>query len=540
MELKKHNPMNPIRWREHELILVTVYCLVGIAGAWWTIFEHTGAELRDRWGWNFNEHHLYFNFFINHLLPETGLLIAFFLAYSWMNLYILPRLVQADAAEPGSFRIAFNLRARIEVSGSAGETLKRFLWGLLNAIVLTVLLGAAWGMADYYEHQYDYIGWDRTSTANRVLGIGWKNAAGLVLLYIAYGFVREWSIRRLLTDARRNAFGISVLNQITTYTLVWLVVGCVIFFFNVVDQQTAGFYFTFFGVIPSLVLAGITNLYWVFPLVGEGRFFRWMVLRRLLWTTLAWSLPAPFFFVPQAKEVPPVIMAVWMGQLLGITPLAWIIFQRRKDKILELRGLQQALGQSEADLQFLRSQINPHFLFNVLNTLYGTALQEEALRTAGGIQQLGDMMRFMLHDNHQDKIPMSKEVEYLTNYIALQRLRTETSPLIRIETAIDEVLPDAMIAPMLLIPFVENAFKHGISLREPSWVRIRLNGEGKKMLFEIRNSVHARQGADPEKSKSGIGLKNVLHRLNLLYPGKHAFFVNQDDKEFFVQLMIEP
>src|ERR1700761_4394426 len=101
MELKKHNP---IKWREHEAILVTVYCLVGIAGAWWTIFEHTGAELRDRWGWNFKEHHLYFDFFINYLLPETGLLIAFYLAYAWMNLYILPRLVQVDAAEPGSFR----------------------------------------------------------------------------------------------------------------------------------------------------------------------------------------------------------------------------------------------------------------------------------------------------------------------------------------------------------------------------------------------------------------------------------------------------
>jgi LytS/YehU family sensor histidine kinase len=284
----------------------------------------------------------------------------------------------------------------------------------------------------------------------------------------------------------------------------------------------------------------MTNVYWVFPMIGEGRFFRWPVLRRLLPTTLAWSILPPVFFIPDAHEVPPVVLSIWMGMLWVVTPLSLVIFVRRKDKIFELRGLQQALGQSEADLQFLRSQINPHFLFNVLNTLYGTALQEEALRTAGGIQQLGDMMRFMLHDNHQDKIPMSKEVEYLKNYIALQQLRTDSSPQIRIETAIDEVLPDAMIAPMLLIPFVENAFKHGISLREPSWVNIRLQGEGKKMLFEIRNSVHARQGDDPEKSRSGVGLKNVLHRLNLLYPGKHAFFVNQDDREFFVQLMIEP
>ncbi|HEY4107901.1 sensor histidine kinase [Puia sp.] len=534
--MKKHNP---IKWREHEVILVTVYCLLGVAGAWWKIFEYTGVEQRQQWGSNFTEHHLYFDFFINYLLPETGLLIAFYLAYVWMNLYILPRLVQVDAAEPGSFRVAFTLRARIEVSGTAGETLKRFLWGMINAIVLTVLLGAIWGVVIYYQRQFDYIGWDWTSTANRVLGLGWTRSAGLVLMYIAYGFVREWSIRRLTTDARRNAFRISLLNQLTTYTTVWLIIGCVLFFFDVIDYDP-GFYFTFFGVIPALVLAGFTNVYWVFPLVGEGRFFRWMVLRRLFWTTLAWSFPAPILIMPTAHMLPPAILSIWMGQLFVITPLSWIIFQRRKDKIMELRGLQQALGKSEADLQFLRSQINPHFLFNALNTLYGTALQEEAAKTAGGIQQLGDMMRFMLHDNHQDKIPMGKEVEYLKNYIALQRLRTDSSPLIRIETAIDEVLPDAMIAPMLLIPFVENAFKHGISLREPSWVNIRLNAEGKKMLFEIRNSVHVRGVNDPEKDKSGVGLKNVLHRLNLLYPARHAFFVNQDEREFFVQLMIEP
>jgi LytS/YehU family sensor histidine kinase len=234
------------------------------------------------------------------------------------------------------------------------------------------------------------------------------------------------------------------------------------------------------------------------------------------------------------------VMAMWAGQFFIATPLAWLVYRSSRERYNKLRGLEAALGRSEADLQFLRSQINPHFLFNALNTLYGTALQEEASRTAGGIQQLGDMMRFMLHENNQDRIPMSKEIEYLKNYIALQRLRTDSSPAIRIETEIDDVLPDAMIAPMLLVPFVENAFKHGISLREPSWVNIRLHGEGKQMLFEIRNSVHTRQASDPEKDKSGIGLKNVLHRLHLLYPAKHSFFMNQDEREFFVQLMIEP
>jgi len=202
--------------------------------------------------------------------------------------------------------------------------------------------------------------------------------------------------------------------------------------------------------------------------------------------------------------------------------------------------LQTALGQSEADLQFLRSQINPHFLFNVLNTLYGTALQEGAGRTAEGVQKLGDMMRFMLHENHLTEIPMSKEIEYLRNYIALQELRTQSAEAIRIETDIDETFPEYHIAPMLLIPFVENGFKHGISLREASWIRLQLHHEGDRILFEMRNSVHVRKGDDPERSRSGIGLKNVLHRLKLLYPDRHEFYMHQDEKEFFVQLSLQP
>lgn len=535
MEFRKHNPT---RWREHELILVTIYCLLGITGYWWKIFEHTGAGLRERYGWGFKEHQLHFDYFSNVLLPQTGLLVMIYLAYFWMNLYILPRLVQADAAEPGSFRFHFSLRGRIDISGSSGETLKRFLWGLANTILLIVGLGIGWAVVIYYQRQYDFTGMDWTSMANRVLGLGWSNAAEAVVIYTGYAFIREMIIRQLIADPKRNAFRIALINQISVYVLVYFSLGCVLYFFNIVDDY--GFYVIIFGFTPPLLLAGITNVYWIFPLIGEGRFFRRPILRRLLLSTLAWSIPAPFFMVPDRHEVVPVVLALWMGQLFGITPLSWLIYRGRKDKILQLRGLQEALGQSEADLEFLRSQINPHFLFNVLNTLYGTALQEQALRTAGGIQQLGDMMRFMLHENNQDRIPMSKEVEYLKNYIALQRLRTDSSPSIRIETNIDEKLPDGMIAPMLLIPFVENAFKHGISLREPSWINIRLNGEGKRILFEIRNSVHTRQGNDPEKEKSGIGLKNVLHRLNLVYPGRHSFFVNQDEREFFVQLMIEP
>jgi LytS/YehU family sensor histidine kinase len=92
---------------------------------------------------------------------------------------------------------------------------------------------------------------------------------------------------------------------------------------------------------------------------------------------------------------------------------------------------------------------------------------------------------------------------------------------------------------MLIIPFVENGFKHGISLRDASWIKINLQCDGQRIHFEMRNSVHVRQGSDPEKGKSGVGLKNVIHRLKLIYPDRHEFFLHQDEREFFVQLTIQ-
>jgi LytS/YehU family sensor histidine kinase len=205
----------------------------------------------------------------------------------------------------------------------------------------------------------------------------------------------------------------------------------------------------------------------------------------------------------------------------------------------ELFVLKQELGHSNANLDFLRTQINPHFLFNALNTLYGTALQEKSDRTAQGIQMLGDMMRFMLHENHQQKILLTREVEYLRNYIDLQLLRTSTSPNIVIEPKIEDLLEEKYIAPMLLIPFVENAFKHGISLKYKSWIRITLHCKNDKLYFDVYNSTHAKSEQDPEKDQSGIGLLNVKQRLSLLYPERHELITRETSEEFFVHLTLQ-
>ncbi len=235
-----------------------------------------------------------------------------------------------------------------------------------------------------------------------------------------------------------------------------------------------------------------------------------------------------------------IVVGNFFVQLLIITPLAWNIYKKRNEKKEEeITMLRTELGQSDANLNFLKSQINPHFLFNALNTLYGTALQENAERTGEGIQKLGDMMRFMLQENTQDKILLARDIDYLRNYILLQQLRTATSEGVVINTQIADYAGHLMIAPMLLIPFVENAFKHGISLINPSHIKVTLQTRDNTLYFDVHNSIHIRNENDPEKEHSGIGLENVKQRLNLLYPYRHELIIRETGTEFFIHITLQ-
>lgn len=200
--------------------------------------------------------------------------------------------------------------------------------------------------------------------------------------------------------------------------------------------------------------------------------------------------------------------------------------------------LQTQVSIKSAELASLRAQINPHFLFNALNSLYATALKENSEKTADGIQKLGDMMRFMLQENNRERIPLSKEIEYLHNYIQLQRMRLDESHGIEIRVTIQEPDRDIYLAPMMLIPFVENAFKHGISLRKPSWIYVTLTLDATRLYFKVHNSLHARHANDPEEDKSGVGLNNVQKRLELIYPGRHELTIQQSDQDYFVALTL--
>lgn len=237
-------------------------------------------------------------------------------------------------------------------------------------------------------------------------------------------------------------------------------------------------------------------------------------------------------------QIAPVLLNI-PAHLFLTVPISWKVYKRKMKGKEEIQHLKQELGQTSANIDFLRSQINPHFLFNALNTLYGTAIQEKAERTSEGIEMLGDMMRFMLQENLKEKIPLEREVEYLKNYIRLQKLRTESSDTVKIQTDIQEQIDNLQIAPMLLIPFVENAFKHGLSFREPSPINITLEVENRMLYFDVYNNKHPKKENDPELNESGIGLENVQQRLQLQYPDSHNLMIRETTKEFFVHLTIQ-
>jgi len=295
-------------------------------------------------------------------------------------------------------------------------------------------------------------------------------------------------------------------------------------------------------VICAAVFIVIYSLYYLIPEVKtSGRTFKnffWKILLITIVFCIPLSLIA-LLFSNRGEMAGIVILFHIPTQIIISAPLSWYIYKKRRESNAELTTLKTELDKSDASLSFLRSQINPHFLFNALNTLYGTALQENAERTGEGIQMLGDMMRFMLQENMQEKISLTRDVDYLNNYIALQKLRTSRSPSISIETQIDEQINNQQIAPMLLIPFVENAFKHGISLQQPSHIKITLQTKGNTLYFDVHNSIHIKPDNDPEKLKSGIGLKNVEQRLEHLYPNRHELIIRESAKEFFIHLTLQ-
>ena len=188
-----------------------------------------------------------------------------------------------------------------------------------------------------------------------------------------------------------------------------------------------------------------------------------------------------------------------------------------------------------AELRFLKAQINPHFLFNTLNNLYYLAFTQSP-KTTEVIDKLSQMMRYMIYESNHPKVPLTREIEYMENYISLEKLRLDDQ--VPIDFKVCGNPSGVMIEPFLFITFLENAFKHGVSTNATdAWVKAEIALTEDQCVYSVANSRLPAQVVQEEKS--GIGLHNLRRRLELSYPGRHELRIRDEPGQYAVQLTLQ-
>lgn len=201
---------------------------------------------------------------------------------------------------------------------------------------------------------------------------------------------------------------------------------------------------------------------------------------------------------------------------------------------IEARKREMENEKLNSELRFLKEQINPHFLFNTLNSLYYLATIQSP-HTPEVIVKLSRMMRYMLYDSNRAKVTLQQEIDYMQNFIELEKMRIGRAVPITFDT--HGPLSSIFIVPLILNTFVENSFKHGLNNPDSDgFIRIRIHADPARLTFTAENS---KSGNPDRKEKSGIGLQNVRRRLELSYPGKHTLHITEDEHTYKVHLTLD-
>lgn len=279
------------------------------------------------------------------------------------------------------------------------------------------------------------------------------------------------------------------------------------------------------------------NAYLFIPkLVYARRFGHYLITLLITFClTGAWDGFAFYLLIPGLHFR---IARIWGFLLLELPTFIFIIigsaaFKLIADKIREQqRAKEKETENLKTELSFLRSQVSPHFMFNVLNNMVALARKKSDLLEPSLIK-LSSLLRYMLYETDEDKVLLEKEIEYLKSYIELQAQRFGKN--VDIHSNFEPVSDGFVIEPMLLIPFVENAFKHGTGLVPKAQIDIRLNLERDRLHFCVRNRYNENETWEKDKT-SGIGLTNVKRRLNLLYPNSHSLQITKEGGWFSILL----
>ena len=189
----------------------------------------------------------------------------------------------------------------------------------------------------------------------------------------------------------------------------------------------------------------------------------------------------------------------------------------------------------DAELAYLKAQINPHFLFNTLNGIYSTAVDEGATDTANAVVQLSGMMRYVTSEAERDYVSLDKELEYIGSYIELQRVRL--CDTVRIDYSVTGINEGKKISPLVLIPFVENAFKYGVNPERDSHIIIKIIIEREILTLSVENNKVKTNLSEEERT--GMGIENTRSRLEHLYPRRHKITIDETEEKFHLILQID-
>ena len=405
-------------------------------------------------------------------------------------------------------------------------------------LILAAAMAYGYFNLELYQYQHDYEQGPNTFPYFRTLYVFQDSVKLLAAILFYESFIESYLFLVENAKKRRSAI-LTALSEFllgfVVLTLIWYAVRAIYYVVygkpdcNNCDAISISWYF----ILPILIL----HLHWFYRVIDiikrgfgpENRIYLWEaaiapLITVVYFVTVGNGGPISLEFISLCFFVPCILG-------IGSAYLRYILAGEKRSFLTEV-------SQTSAELGALRAQINPHFLFNALNTLYAIAMKENSEKTADGIQKLGDMMRFMLQENHQNRIPLAKEIEYLHNLIDIQQLRLDDNQQIDLKINLQNPDRDVFIAPMLLNPLVENAFKHGISFRNASWIYITLTHDPEHIFFKVHNSYHPKSELDPEKDSHGIGLDNVRKRLDLLYPDKHEFSIQVSEHDYFVSLIL--
>lgn len=228
-------------------------------------------------------------------------------------------------------------------------------------------------------------------------------------------------------------------------------------------------------------------------------------------------------------------MVTVMTMIIPFIFLSWLARVTENLVLNTVRKEQLEKQAVEAELYYLKSQINPHFLFNTLNNIH-TLVYKQAPAAPEAVVQLASLMRYMIYESNASLVPLSREMDYLQDYISLQQLKYKNSPVVDLQ--ITGNTDNCRVAPLLFIHLLENAYKHSPARLEPGDVKVSMVLSENTLTFSVQNPIGRKQGRTLEEP-GGIGLPNVRKRLALLYPGQHTLEIRSSEDTFAVNLTIK-